>query len=267
MEIPKFGILTNPFMDILKEIREIYRLKFDYVEIGIEPPGGIPEIIIENKKKILSLLGKFHSPPIGHTGWMVDLGTPYDEIRRAWIEEGKRYLMTAKELDIKLINFHGHSNLTFFDNHGMKKEILDNYVKSLRELVNYGKHLGIQIMLENMPDKWEISTFRDYKYVIDRVPSLAVHIDIAHAHINGGMKSVREFINTFKNQIVHIHFSDNLGLDDHLPIGKGNIEYEKVIKLLKKIDYNKTITLEVFTNNRTDVVKSREKIKRLWRRT
>ncbi|MCK4497531.1 MAG: sugar phosphate isomerase/epimerase, partial [Candidatus Aenigmarchaeota archaeon] len=154
--------------------------------------------------------------PIGHTSWMIDLGTPYDDIRKAWIEEGKKSIKAANELGIKLVNFHGHSGMIFFEDPGLKKEILNNYIKSLKELVSHGKEMGIRIMLENMPDKWEISTFRDYKYVIDRVMDLGVHLDVAHAFINGGMKSVRGFTNTFKKNIVHVHFSDSLGFDDHL---------------------------------------------------
>lgn len=262
--IPKFGILTNPFMNMVSEIRDIHDREFDYVEIGIEAPGGMPEIIIENKKKILSLLKKFSSPPLGHTGWMVDLGTPYDDVRRAWIAEGKRYMDIAKELGISLINFHGSSYLTFFDSHGMKKEVLDNYVKSLRELIDYGKKLGMTVMLENMPNEKQISAINDYKYVIDRVKGLWVHLDIAHAHIDGGIKNVEKFVKTFDKKITHVHFSDNLGSDDHLPIGKGNIDYDKVVKLLKKTGYSKTITFEVFTENRHDAVKSREKIEKMW---
>jgi len=264
--IPRFGVLTNPFMNILREMREIHKLGFDYVEIGIEAPGGMPEILTENRKKIISLLGKFDSPPIGHTSWIIDLGTPYDDIRRAWVEEGKKSIKVARELGIKILNFHGHSNLMFFEDPSLKRKILDNYIKSLKELVDYGKHLEVQVMLENMPDKWEISTFRDYKYVINRVKGLGVHLDVAHAFVNGGMKSIRGFIKTFGKNILHVHFSDSLGFDDHLPIGKGNIDYETVVKSLKKTGYKRNVTFEVFTDKRMDVVKSRERIKRLWKR-
>lgn len=264
--IPKFGVLTNPFMDILKEIKEIHRLGFDYPEIGIEAPGGMPEIIAENKEKILSLLKKFPSPAIGHTSWMIDLGTPYDDIRKAWVEEGKRDILAANELGIKLINFHGIYNLVFFEDHGMKRQLLDNYVTSLRELVKFAKGFGVDVMLENVPAT--SPSLREYKYVIDNVKGLNVHFDVAHAFISGGMKSVRDFINTFKKEIVHVHFSDSLGCsDDHLPVGKGRIEYEKVVKLLKKIGYDKTITFEVFTDSRKDSVKSRDKVKKIWRST
>jgi sugar phosphate isomerase/epimerase len=264
-EVPRFGILTNPFMNIMGEIKEIHSLGFDYAEIGIEAPGGMPEILLENRGKILRILGKFKSPPIGHTSWMIDLGTHYDDIREAWIEEGKKSIMVARELGIGLINFHGHSNLAFFERHGLKKRTLDNYVKSLRKLVGYGRGLGVCVMLENMPDKSEISSFADYRYVTDRVRGLGVHLDVSHAYVSDGMKGVRGFISTFKKNILHVHFSDSMGFDDHLPIGKGNIDYEKVVKLLKKIGYDRTITFEIFTDDRKDAVRSRELVKRMWR--
>ena len=72
-------------------------------------------------------------------------------------------------------------------------------------------------------------------------------------------------VKTFKKQIVHVHFSDSLGSDDHLPIGKGMIEYDKVVKLLKKISYDGAITFEVFVDDRKHVVSSREKVKKMWR--
>lgn len=263
--VPKFGVLTNPFTNLIREIKEIHKLGFDYPEIAIEAPGGMAEIIIENKKKILSLLSKFPSSPVAHSSWMIDLGTPYDHIRKAWVEEGKRNISVAKVLGINLVNFHGHSSMLFFEDPSMKRKILDNYIESLKELVEFGKGIGMEVMLENMPDSWEISVFKDYKYVTDRVKGLNVHFDVSHAFINGGMKSVKGFIKTFKKQIVHVHFSDSLGSDDHLPIGKGNIDYPEVVRLLKKIGYDRKITFEVFTDDRKDAVNSRERIKKMWR--
>lgn len=50
MKIPKFGNLTNPSIDILREIRTIKRMGFDFVEIGIEGPEGKPEKLLKKKK-------------------------------------------------------------------------------------------------------------------------------------------------------------------------------------------------------------------------
>jgi hypothetical protein len=35
----------------------------------------------------------------------------------------------------------------------------------------------------------------------------------------------------------------------HLPVGAGLIDHQKTLKALRSIDYNRTITPEVFTNS------------------
>jgi sugar phosphate isomerase/epimerase len=51
----------------------------------------------------------------------------------------------------------------------------------------------------------------EFKYIIDNVASLFVHLDIPHAFTSGGMKSVLNYINTFGDKIIHIHWHDNHG--------------------------------------------------------
>ena len=49
-------------------------------------------------------------------------------------------------------------------------------------------------------------------------------------------------------------------LDAHLPVGKGTIQFETVMTAIKLIGYDDTLTLEVFTDNPSDLVQSREHI-------
>jgi len=62
----------------------------------------------------------------------------------------------------------------------------------------------------------------------------------------------------------HVHLSDNKGSEDlHLPMGVGNIDWKKILKILKKY-YRGTITLEVFSKDKDYALLSKEKLKRLW---
>ncbi|HEU4446957.1 MAG TPA: TIM barrel protein, partial [Nitrososphaeraceae archaeon] len=80
----------------------------------------------------------------------------------------------------------------------------------------------------------------------------------------GGMQTVIDYINTFNEKIIHIHWHDNHGnRDEHLPIGAGLIDHQRAIIVLKKIYYDRTITLEVFTN-RSDAKATANKHKNLW---
>jgi len=265
MAIPRFGRLTSPKENILKQIEITGKLGFDFVEIGIEGPGGDPEILVRNKNKIMKALRDNGLFAIAHTSWWSDLGSPYENVRKAWIEEGKRAIRTANELKINLINFHGHSMGMFMVIPSAKKHILNNFVSSMRELVDYGSALGVKVTLENMPEKREICDLADMKYITDRVRDLGFHLDIGHAYINGGLKAVLDYIRVFRPKLWHIHMHDNHGQgDEHLPLGTAKIEYEKIVSALKKIRYERTITLEVFTKDADYAQYSMNKLKKMW---
>ncbi|MFL6401604.1 MAG: sugar phosphate isomerase/epimerase family protein [Nitrososphaeraceae archaeon] len=260
--MPSYGLLTNPSNHIISEISKIYDLNFEYVEIGIEGPEGNPDIINKRKDEIVKLLGRFKQNPIGHTAYWIDLASDYDYIRHAWILEAIREIKTARKLGIELINFHANMNGMFYGE--KRKLVLDNLVKSLREIVSQAKKYKLDVMLENVPLSNGIHNIDEFKYVIDNVPTLFVHLDIPHAFTSGGMESVIDYINTFRDKIIHIHWHDNHGKrDEHLPIGEGFIDHQKAIKALKDIDYDRTITLEVFTNS-NDAKSSANQLRTMW---
>ena len=132
-------------------------------------------------------------------------------------------------------------------------------MKSLSYLCSYASKRKVKIMLENGEEKFEY-----YKYVLDRVPKLYVHLDIGHAFISGRMKNIRKFLSYFGNRVAHIHIHDNHGKDDeHLALRKGKINWKAVVLVLKKSKYDKTVTFEVFKSEK-DLLKSRQYFKKLW---
>jgi sugar phosphate isomerase/epimerase len=212
-----YGLLTNPSNELISEISKIHDLNFDYAEVGIESPEGNPDIINKRKDEILKLLEAFKQKPIGHTAYWIDLASDYDYIRHAWILEAIREIKIARKLGIDLINFHANINGMFYGKR--RKIVLDNLVKSLREIISQAKKYKVDIMLENVPLSNGIHSIDEFKYIIDNVDMLFVHLDIPHAFISGGMASVIDYINTFRDKIIHIHWHDNHGKkDEHLSI-------------------------------------------------
>jgi sugar phosphate isomerase/epimerase len=264
--MPKFGNMANPSENTLDEIEKIAKLGFDFVEISIEGPKAFPENLRRNKAAILRALKKHRMFAIGHTMWWNDLGSPYENVRKGWVEESRRAIDIAEELGIKLVNFHFDSVPSMLlGDRRTRKKIFDNYVKSLTELVEYGKGRGVKVMLENGAFTKEFSDVAVYKNVAGRVKDLGVHLDVGHAFIHGGMGNVVRFIRTFRKRIVHVHVHDNYGReDDHLPLGTAKIDYEKIAKELKKIGYSGAITFEVFTMDRDLAANSMKKFRDAW---
>ncbi len=93
---------------------------------------------------------------------------------------------------------------------------------------------------------------------------MLVHLDVPHAFTSGGMDSVFEYISTFRDKIIHIHWHDNHGKkDEHLALGEGLINHKNIVKALKDVEYDRTITLEVFTSE-NDAKVSADKLKAMW---
>lgn len=260
----KFGCLTDPRKDILEEIKSIRKYGFDFVEVGLEWPEGSVEKLLKKRKEIVKLLKKNSMFAIAHTAYWMDFSSPYTYVRKAWIKEAKRKIDLAKKLGINQITFHTHSMTAGYFYRKYNQEILKNFISSLKELIKYAKKKNIQILIENAGEIGEIVDLKLIKFIVNKLPEIKIHLDVGHAFLFGGMKNVRNSILAFRKRIAHLHFHDNHGKkDEHLPIGKGKINYKTVVKLLKKINYDKTITFEVFTS-RKDAKKSMEKIKKLW---
>jgi sugar phosphate isomerase/epimerase len=58
------------------------------------------------------------------------------------------------------------------------------------------------------------------------------------------------FCRQLGKHIKHVHFSDNRSTaDHHMPLGVGNINWKNAVKSLKAVEYDGTITLEVFCDD------------------
>jgi sugar phosphate isomerase/epimerase len=245
----KYGMITNPARDILSEIRTAHRMGFDYVEIGIEIPEGHPDILRRRRRAILRALKPFRHIPVAHTAYWFDLWSEYEEVRRAWVEVGRKSIDVAALLGCVRLNIHAPMlNGMYKYIESNRKAALNNTVRSLRELVRYGRGMGIRVMMENMPDPG-CMRLREFAYIMEGVPGLGAHIDTGHAFVEGGMPMVSRYIRTFRERLEHLHFSDNMGeQDDHVGIGQGAMDYFRVMRLLRRIRYDKGISLEIFSS-------------------
>lgn len=104
---------------------------------------------------------------------------------------------------------------------------------------------GVKIAIENVPEPYpfiikSVEHFQKFYEEVEEDVGLA--FDIGHANLNG---QIELFLENFSHRISHIHAHDNDGKEDqHLGIGYGTVNWEKVAKLLKKTFYSKTIVVE-----------------------
>jgi len=140
-----------------------------------------------------------------------------------------------------------------------KKHALD----SLELIVGRANDLGVDLCLENMfSGRNSLVDPDDFVAVFRGFPTLKMTVDTGHAHIRSGSRErALEFIERFADRIFHIHASDNFGKgDDHLPVGVGTLNFREIVNAFKGIDYEGTVTPEVFSRDRDYLKTSKEKL-------
>jgi len=137
----------------------------------------------------------------------------------------------------------------------------------LSEISDTARSLGVTICLENMfPRNMFGVEPIEFEGLFRLFPTIQLTLDTGHANIAENKNNrLMKLVEQFADRIGHLHFSDNNGYrDDHLAIGEGAINFKPLIKSLKEIGYDDTITLEVFDQNRQALVDSRKRIIKLF---
>lgn len=257
----KIGVMNNPANNLIDEINFAGENKFDFIDLTIEPPKAQIKDIDLNKT--LSLLKKYKLGVIGHTNFYLHWASPIKRLREASLQELTEHFALFNKLGANLVNIHPH----WYQPNSSKKEIVKRIIQSLLELVDLARQHDIKLMLENQPNGF-LNTPDSLMPIFNKVEGVLFHLDIGHVQVAGGGENLsKEFLLKLKGKLAHVHISDNKGNnDDHLPIGAGIVDWDTSIRQLKKIGYDKTITLEIFVKERHYLLYSREKIKKLWNR-
>ena len=260
----KYGAMNFPIKPLIQEIEEVGEMGFDYVELTMDPPEATPQKILAQKKPIQDLLHRYGMGIIGHLPTFVWTSDLYESLRKVSIQETLDALEAGVELGIEKVVLHpGYIS-------GLGKFILDKAkgygMGSIETILNKATSLGITLCIENMfPQAHFLSKPHEFQEVFESFPDLRLALDIGHANLGGGKNKSSEFIHQYGYRISHIHANDNFGREDnHLPIGAGIIDFERIVKALKETSYDETMTIEVFSRDREYLKISKDKIKRIW---
>ena len=130
---------------------------------------------------------------------------------------------------------------------GKQEETLKINLEFFGELAKTAKSEGVNICLENMPmPQFSISTPKDILKAVKLLDDdcFKICLDIGHIAV---FKEIRidNAIRDVKDYLVAIHAHDNMGKDDeHLIPHFGIIDWNKVGKALREIDYKGSFSLE-----------------------
>jgi len=144
----------------------------------------------------------------------------------------------------------------------LDKWIEDTAVFWRKEISRYADQ-GITVVMENTVESDPTVLIELH----DRVDHdhFKLCLDVGHANLFSKLP-LAAWIEKMGSRLVHLHIHDNLGrLDEHLPLGKGNIQFDSVFEALHKVVPNVTASLEVNSDKDTIMANLREMIQRYKR--
>lgn len=124
-----------------------------------------------------------------------------------------------------------------------RAEVWRNHKKAVELFSETAENFGITACLENMPNLEDFycrDPFELDGFVEDT--NMKITFDLGHANTCGNLT---EFCKIILPKAYHMHIHDNHGkFDEHLPVGKGSIDWEKVMPQIVKNYSGKIIVVE-----------------------
>jgi sugar phosphate isomerase/epimerase len=252
------GAMNHPAHDPLQEIEWMAAMGLGFVDLTLEPPLAASWRI--DRKAVRLSLQRHGLAAVGHTAFYLPIASGIEEIRRASLEELRRCVDVFAELGVAWMNVHPDRHAPMHD----RAFFVDKNIATLSELVPYARERGVGLMVENLPG--DFNNAAQIGELLDPLPELGLHLDIGHANLQVVRSTVDELLAAYGARLRHVHLHDNKGgsADLHLPLGTGSVDVRAAVRALKAVEYDGTITLEVFAPDRHHLAYSRDALQRIW---
>ncbi|MHA1829406.1 MAG: sugar phosphate isomerase/epimerase family protein [Candidatus Heimdallarchaeaceae archaeon] len=246
------GLSTRVFArdSLITAIHKIKQLGFDSIEIWAEQIDNKDQNNLSEFKKALNGFNQItmHVPE-----YDLNIASPNSKIRKITLEEYINTLEKASNIGAKLLVVHlgVQTSSTMFS----RSEQWMYSKSGILKIVEHARKKGIVVGIENMPPGERKSYFgssidelseviRQIK-IDNKLDNIGIALDIGHAHL-WGKDYIKKLFEEVGKYIIHTHLHDNDGTrDQHLPLGKGTVDYKFFLKSLARINYKGSLMLEI----------------------
>lgn len=223
-----------------KNIKKIAQLGFDGVELAVRDPNVL------DMEEISSLVkeSQLEVPAIG-TGqaWGeegLSFSDPNESVRKMAVERIKDQVKLASRFNAQVII----GLIRGIIKEGVTRTEAEEWtIDCLRVCAEVALEKGIKLTLEPV-NRYEgnfINTLREGMALIKKVkvPNIGLLADTFHMNIEEA--SLYDSLIEVGDYITHVHFADS----NRWAPGYGHLDFEKVVEILKKIDYQGYVSAEI----------------------
>lgn len=240
-----------PFMNMIERISKSFQL-WELLSEG-EDALELARDGIRYGKESLDMSFQVHAPMSD-----VNIGSVYEPMRLAALNEVKQTIMMCRQLEIPLVTMHpGFIQGIAFMN---RPKALEKTKSSVNELAAFAHENSVVIAIENMPANINCActTATELIEVADGA-GIGICFDMGHANTSGQIDEFLKLVGRFKN--VHLH--NNAGSwDQHNEVDDGTGDIRKVVSALSK-SYNGNLIIE--STDLEQGVRSKTKLEKILR--
>lgn len=261
-DVMKPAFMTGTFFqtNLLNHLDRIHEIGYDTLEIWCYEPHfyyqsqdyvqRVKMELEQRKISIHSLHATFHG--------LLDLSGSDDCDRTHALETVKKQAGIASYLGAQILIVHpGGKNVPMSE-----REIRIGYfLEALNQLIPVCQRLGLKIAVENMGPDYLGDKIEEIDRILNNYENdlVGICLDTSHAHLTGDLFNYLDYLG---ERIITFHISDNNGLhDDHLPPGRGQIDWPKFLKGVEKIGYKGPLVMEILDKESDNLYKSIKKAK------
>ncbi|RLE94097.1 MAG: sugar phosphate isomerase/epimerase [Thermoprotei archaeon] len=233
----------TPLEKIIEYVKETGYDGFEMIcDLNLLHPDKLSK---EDRKKIVEKarsLGLEISSLASGVFWRLNLGSADENLRKQGLEYLKKALELAHDIEAKVllvVPAVASPDIPYDKMYELSK-------KSLKEGAKWAEDLGVVIGVENVWNKFLYSPL-EFRRFIDEIGSdyVKAYLDIGNV-LNLGYPE--HWIDLLAGKIACVHVKDfdlNVGnITGFRHIGKGNMDWNKVIERLKKVGYDYYLVVE-----------------------
>jgi sugar phosphate isomerase/epimerase len=174
----------------------------------------------------------------------------------------------SREVSSSLVSFHPPFFKSANSNRGLSSRAKTLFLKLVRQEAEFAYDVGIRLALESFCyPPFIFNGLDDFTPFFSNFPvtKLGVLLEVGHLYQAGF--NLDEAILAFRHQLMDVHVHDATRGKDfreatHLPLGKGTIDFSRLIRILSEVGYDGWLTLEIRGNER-EIIESREQLEDL----
>lgn len=167
----------------------------------------------------------------------------YPSIRKLTLQILQRIVKRAPELGCEYVVIHPNSYSShIFDIAGTRQRVRE----ALNILVREAEQAGVKLAVENVGfGPTQLFDSQEYISLFYEIDGIVALLDMGHAYLNGW--DIPRVIGQLGEKLVALHLHDNRGqADEHLPLGRGKINFQPVWEALSRTPAKPALVLEYY---------------------